>query len=125
MADERAADPVTGAGEGGMAPCCDLTIGVRNAPGGPERTYTLSCTPPSGTHFDPEGAVALLHSDADPFAALPRDSMFAQVFVGPEEARVEGRRLNRPVATTFRRNNAGEAARWERAVPVLPPTGAA
>lgn len=105
----------------------DVTIDLRIAvwpqgrgAGKPVRRFTLHCNPLRGNLPHGDRACYLLAVTSRPFAPIPRDTVCAQVYGGPEVARVQGRLRGRRVDATFRRTNACETARWERVAFLFP-----
>ena len=91
-----------------------LTIAVMPGNGEPARDSTLRCGPPGGTLPRPAPACTKLAKLKDPFAPVPADAMCAQVYGGPEVARVKGTYRGRRVNAVFNKKNGCEIARWKR-----------
>jgi subtilisin inhibitor-like len=99
----------------------DVTIDLRIAvwPEGresasPVRRFKLHCNPLMGNLPHGDRACYLLAVMSRPFAPVPRDTACAQVYGGPQVARVHGLVRGRSVDATFRRTNGCETARWDR-----------
>jgi hypothetical protein len=99
----------------------DVTIDLRitlwrqgQGPGKPVRRFTLHCNPLRGNLPHGDRACYLLAVMSRPFAPVPRGSVCAQIYGGPEVARVQGRLRGRPVDASFRRTNSCEISRWDR-----------
>lgn len=88
-------------------------------------TWTLRCAPARGTL--PRPAVAcrrLAAGGAKLFAPVPPSAVCAQIYGGPQVARVVGRVAGKSIWTTFTRVNGCEIDRWQRVSPwLLPPGG--
>lgn len=98
----------------------ELRIVLRpDGPGGPERTATLTCDEPGGTHPDPEAACTALAEHEDALAPVPRDTVCTQIYGGPDEAEVSGRLDGRAVEASFSKRNGCEIDRWDRLRPLL------
>ncbi|WP_328426280.1 SSI family serine proteinase inhibitor [Streptomyces sp. NBC_00443] len=101
-----------------------LTVTVRNAGGGADGTYELSCHPAGGDHPDAAGACAALDRGArwgkDTFAPAERGGFCTMQYGGPATARVTGTWAGRPVDARYDRSNGCEIDRWDRLVPLLP-----
>ena len=91
-----------------------LTIVVMPGNGQPARHSTLKCSPPGGTLTQPAAACAKLAKLKDPFAPVPADAMCAQIFGGPEVARVRGTYKGKRVNAIFNKKNGCEIARWKK-----------
>ncbi|MFI5684641.1 SSI family serine proteinase inhibitor [Streptomyces sp. NPDC051636] len=106
------------------APGDHLTVTVRNAGGGRDGTYQVSCHPGGGSHPDVGGACRVLDRNTrwgrDAFAPVAPDSVCTMLYGGPATARVTGTWAGRPVDATYDRSNGCEIARWDRLVPLLP-----
>jgi hypothetical protein len=95
-------------------------------PGTGAQEWVLTCPPAGGDHPNHDEACAILavHAAAgiDPFAPTPEGQPCAMVYGGPATASVEGHWNGRPVHAMFTRVDGCEVARWDRLVPLLPPT---
>ena len=103
----------------------ELTIVVRQGPGGGEQTYSLACDPAGGDHPDPEAACRLLSELEDPFAPVPPDAMCTEIYGGPQTATVTGTLRGEPVDAEFSRTDGCQIARWDRHLAVLVEPGGA
>lgn len=99
----------------------DVTIRLRIAvwpsgtgPNKPARRFRLQCNPLGGNLPHGDRACYFLAVMPRPFAPVPPDTACAQVYGGPQVARVQGRLRGRAVDATLRRTDACETARWER-----------
>jgi hypothetical protein len=96
------------------------SLAVEIWPAGPDRpsiTRRLRCDPASGTVPDPAAACAALARGGPALLApVPADRACAEIWGGPQTARVEGTVAGEPVASTFSRANACEMERWDRLV---------
>lgn len=98
----------------------ELIITVRAQPDAEPVVWTLRCDPPGGDHPDPDGACAALKNAArDPFSPVPRGTICAQIYGGPQQATITGRWRGRPVRARYRRTDACEIARWDAIRAVL------
>ncbi|MGF0174842.1 SSI family serine proteinase inhibitor [Streptomyces sp. Marseille-Q5077] len=101
-----------------------LTVTVRNAGGGADGTYELSCHPAGGDHPDATGACGALDRGSrwgkDTFAPATRDGFCTMQYGGPATAHVTGTWAGRPVDARYDRSNGCEIDRWDRLVPLLP-----
>ncbi|MCF1598093.1 SSI family serine proteinase inhibitor [Streptomyces muensis] len=101
-----------------------LTVTVRDAGGGADGMYELSCHPAGGDHPDADGACAALDSGTrwgkDTFAPVPQGSFCTMQYGGAATAHVTGTWAGRPVDARFDRADGCEIARWDRLVPLLP-----
>ncbi|MFE5920687.1 SSI family serine proteinase inhibitor [Streptomyces sp. NPDC056468] len=101
-----------------------LTVTVRNAGGGADGTYELSCHPAGGDHPDATAACAALDRGGrwgkDTFAPATRDGFCTMQYGGPATAHVTGTWAGRPVVARYDRSNGCEIDRWDRLVPLLP-----
>jgi hypothetical protein len=88
-------------------------------------TWTLRCDPLGGTH--PRRAAvcrALERLGWQAFRPVPPDTACAELYGGPQLARVTGRVDGRRVWVRLSRANGCEIARWSRVPALLPPGGA-
>ncbi|MFI9150753.1 SSI family serine proteinase inhibitor [Streptomyces sp. NPDC053367] len=101
-----------------------LTVTVRDAGGGADGTYEVTCHPSGGSHRDPAGACRALGRNTrwggDPFAPVPGGSVCTMQYGGPATAHVTGVWAGRPVDARFDRGDGCEIERWNRFVPLLP-----
>jgi Subtilisin inhibitor-like len=111
----------SGAACSGSGEARDVTIQLQitvwpegSAAGKPAQRFRLSCNPLGGNLPHGDRACYRLATTARPFAPTPRGTGCAQVYGGPQVARVRGRLRGRGVDATFRRTDACESARWER-----------
>ena len=92
--------------------------------GGTKRTWTLRCDPVGGSL--PRPAAACRKLAADPAAVaepVPPSTVCAQIYGGPQTARVTGRVDGELVSTAFSRTNGCEISRWDALWPWLLPRG--
>jgi len=88
-------------------------------------TWTVRCNPASGTLGRPARACARLASGgAKLFTPLPKNAVCAEIYGGPQRARVVGTVNGRRVHAMFTRTNGCEISRWQRISPWLLPSGA-
>ena len=99
-----------------------LRITVAWAPG-VSASWTLRCDPPRGTHPNRKRACARLARLADPFAPLPRDIVCAEVYGGPETARVRGTWEGASVDQRYSRTDGCQIARWQTLRPLFTDPG--
>jgi hypothetical protein len=92
--------------------------------GGAKQTWTLRCNPAGGSLPRPAAACRKLASNpaavADP---VPPSTVCAQIYGGPQTARVVGIVDGERVSTAFSRTNGCEIARWDTLSPWLLPRG--
>ncbi|MCU1605831.1 MAG: Protease inhibitor [Modestobacter sp.] len=107
---------------GGDRPAADgLQVEVDRGNGGPVEQYRLTCAGSvEGTLPDVDGACTHLSGLTDPFAPLPADAVCAQVYGGPQTARVTGRWHGSAVDLRLSRTDACGTVRWDRLGPLLP-----
>jgi hypothetical protein len=87
-------------------------------------TWTLRCRPARGTAPRPARACRRLAAGAKLFAPVPPDTVCAEIYGGPQSARVVGTVNGRRVSAAFARHNGCEIERWNRLSPwLLPPGG--
>jgi hypothetical protein len=90
-----------------------LVINV--SPGaGPDRAWTLTCSPPAGTLPGRGRACTRLARLASPFAPTPKNVACTEIYGGPQTAEVRGLFRGRKVRATFNRTNGCEIDRWNR-----------
>ena len=106
-------------GERAAAAPAKLVIEV--SPGaGPDRIWTLSCTPPAGTLPRRAQACARLARLSDPFAPTPTNVACSEVYGGPQVGQVRGTFRGRRVRASFNRTNGCEIERWNRVAFLFP-----
>jgi hypothetical protein len=101
----------------------DLRISVwpdGKGPGKPLARFRLRCNPLGGNLPHGDRACYLLAVTSRPFAPVPPDAVCAQVYGGPQVARVRGRVRGRSVDATFSRTDSCQTERWERASFLFP-----
>ena len=82
---------------------------------------SLSCDPASGDVPDPAAACAVLVAKGTSlFAPTPADTACAELYGGPQEARVTGSVFGQIVDSRFSRKDGCEIARWD-AIELLAP----
>jgi hypothetical protein len=117
--------PVTPSEQAAPAPTAetDLTI-VVNTGSGATKTWRLTCSPPGGTHPDPEAACRALQSNGTvALPPVPKDKACTQIYGGPETATITGTWQGKPVMSTFARNDGCQISRWKLMQGLLPPGG--
>jgi hypothetical protein len=101
-----------------------LTVTLRHAVGGVDRTYEVRCHPGGGSHPDADKACATLDRRTtwgkDPFAPVAPGTMCTMMYGGPATAHVTGIWAGRPVDARFDRADGCQIARWDALVPLLP-----
>ncbi len=119
---------MTGAGANPPTPDSDLdldlTVALTEAPGGPERTFTLARRPghpPESNLPDPAGAVAAVERFGEGiFFPVPGPPMLCtQQYGGPQVAVVTGTFGGRQVDCRFSLTDGCEIARWHALAPLL------
>jgi hypothetical protein len=99
----------------------DLQVELDRGDGSPVEQYRLTCVGVAeGTLPDAEAVCAHLEGLADPFAPLAADVMCAEVYGGPQTARVTGRWHGSAVDLQLARTNACRTAQWDSLGPLLP-----
>jgi subtilisin inhibitor-like len=81
---------------------------------GPSHSWTLRCSPVSGTLPGRTDACRRLASLKNPFRLVPSGTACTQIYGGPQTALVRGTFRGRRVWTHFRRRDGCEIARWKR-----------
>jgi hypothetical protein len=81
---------------------------------GPDRVWTLACSPPAGTLPGRARACTRLSRMAIPFAPTAKNVACAEIYGGPQTAEVRGLFRGRRVRAIFNRTNGCEIARWNR-----------
>ena len=115
------------ASSAGPSPATSLTItySPHGTHAGATKTWRVRCSPARGTL--PHPAVAcrrLAAGGAKLFAGVPKDVVCAQIYGGPQTARVVGTLDGRRIAATFSRSDGCQIGRWSRVSPwLLPPGG--
>lgn len=119
-----AAAPTSVAGDAGEPgneqPGDQLEITYDAGDGSDPQTWELTCSPPSGTHPDPEGACADLAAADRPFAEPDPDLMCTEQYGGPQTARVTGTWDGQPVEASFDRVDGCAISRWDSLGRLLP-----
>lgn len=114
------ADPLAAGGDVARADN-DLVVELDRGDGSPVQRWTLTCVGVvEGDHPDAEAACAHLEQLDDPFAPLPADALCAQVYGGPQTARVTGLWRGEPVDLALSRTDGCRIAQWDRLGPLLP-----
>ena len=93
--------------------------------GGPSEHSTLTCGPTGGTHPARVAACRRLSALSNPFRRIPEDAVCAEIYGGPDVARIVGTYKGRRIWIQVRRRNGCEIDRWDRLRPLLPAGGAA
>lgn len=130
-----AADRTAGAGGGGdvtsesqgptrasqpAAGTTDLTIVINNGAGG-TTTYRLTCNPAGGDHPEPPTACRILAERGErALAPVPPGMQCAQVYGGPQTARITGTWQGRRIDSRLSRTNGCESSRWNALSGLLP-----
>lgn len=96
-----------------------LTIEVKASAQASAKTWTLTCSPPGGTHPKAAEACEALAKAKDPFKPVPKDRMCTQIYGGPEIATIKGTYQGAPVDAKFTRDNGCELARWTAVAPMF------
>ena len=97
-------------------------------PSGPssavKKTWRLRCNPAGGTLARPAVACRRLAAGGVKlFAGVPKNVVCAQIYGGPQTARVVGTLDGKRIAATFSRSDGCEITRWSRVSPWLLPRG--
>lgn len=91
---------------------------------GASKTWRLRCGPAGGTLPRPAAACRRLAAGGPKlFAAVPKNVMCAQVYGGPQTARVVGTLDGKRISARFGRSDGCELERWNRLSPWLLPRG--
>ena len=99
----------------------DLIVEIDRADGSAPERYTLNCADVAASdHPAAQAACDHLAAMDEPFAPLPADAICAQVFDGPETARVTGRWHGEPVDLELARNDSCRTGQWDGLGPLLP-----
>ncbi|SOC50540.1 Subtilisin inhibitor-like [Blastococcus aggregatus] len=99
----------------------DLQLEIDLGDGSLPATWTLTCVGfVEGSHPSAQAACDHLAGLERPFAPLSDDVMCAQVYGGPETARVLGRWGGEPVDLALSRVDACRIAQWDALVPLVP-----
>ncbi|HZN22056.1 MAG TPA: SSI family serine proteinase inhibitor [Gaiellaceae bacterium] len=92
--------------------------------GAAKKTWRLRCNPAGGTLARPAVACRRLAAGGPKlFAAVPKNVMCAQVYGGPQTARVVGTLDGKRISARFGRSDGCELERWNRLSPWLLPRG--
>jgi hypothetical protein len=97
-----------------------ITVWHEGREAGSARLWTLRCDPPGGTHPAPEAACRALAASPEALDPVPPDVVCAQVYGGPQVARVTGVYRGRRIAASFDRTNSCEIGRWNALVALFP-----
>lgn len=99
----------------------ELVVEIDRGDGSAPERYTLNCADLAASdHPAAQAACDHLAAMDEPFAPLPADAMCAQVFDGPETARVTGRWQGEPVDLELARNDSCRTGQWDGLGPLLP-----
>jgi Subtilisin inhibitor-like len=82
--------------------------------GRPSKRWTLSCDPAGGTLPRRVRSCTSLASLANAFAPVPGDVACTEIYGGPAQALVTGRRAGRRVWARFHRSDGCHIDRWNR-----------
>ena len=92
--------------------------------GAAKKTWRLRCVPAGGTLPRPAAACRrLAEGGARLFAGVPKNVMCAQVYGGPQAARVVGWLGGTRISARFSRSDGCQLERWNRLSPWLLPRG--
>ena len=104
----------------------DLRITIDRGDGEKPQRYRLVCGEGADSdHPDPQAACEHLAGLDEPFAAIPADAVCAQMYGGPQTARVTGVWNGKPVDLELSRVDGCRIAQWDKLGPVLPGTAGA
>ena len=99
----------------------DLVVEYDAGDGSAPQSWTLTCVGfVEGSHPQAEQACEHLKSLEQPFAPLPADQMCAQVFGGPQTAKVTGLWRGEPVDLALSRSDGCRISQWDSLVPLVP-----
>ncbi len=105
-----------------------LEIEIQRGPGLPAERYVLTCDPPGGTVPDPTGACQRLAEAAaqppegrvlPPGPAPQRPMVCAQIYGGPDVARLRGRVRGTPVHVRLTRRDACAISQFDATMRLL------
>ena len=117
----EASSPARADAAGTPASDDDLVVEIDRGDGSAPERYTLNCADIAGSdHPAAQAACDHLADVEDPFAPLPADLICAQVYDGPETARVTGRWHGEPVDLQLARNDSCRTTQWASLGPLLP-----
>ena len=98
----------------------DLLVRIDAGDGSEPVEYTLTCVGPvEGSHPRAQEACDHLAGLEAPFAPIPGDAMCAEVFGGPQTARVTGRWHGEEVDLELSRVDACRTSQWDGLGPLL------
>jgi hypothetical protein len=101
-----------------------VTYWPRGPEGGAKQTWTLRCDPAGGSLPRPAAACRKLATDPALLAEpVPPSTVCAQIYGGPQTARVTGKVDGEQVSAAFSRTNGCEIPRWDTLSPWLLPRG--
>lgn len=114
-ASALAALALAGCSTGGADRTTDLVIEVRHSDAEQWASYTLTCGPDGGTHPNVADACrTLVDLDPEDLDAPGPDTMCAQVYGGPQQAKVRGVLNGRKVDLALSRTDACQSDRWDK-----------
>ena len=101
-----------------------LTYWPNGPSGAAKKTWRLRCNPAGGTLAQPALACRRLADGGRKlFARVPKNVVCAQIYGGPQTARVVGTLEGKRIAAAFDCSDGCEIARWSRVSPWLLPRG--
>lgn len=101
-----------------------VTYSPNGAHTGATKTWRLRCGPVGGTLPRPAVACRRLAAGGPQlFAAVPKDVVCAQIYGGPQTARVVGTLDGKRIVARFSRSDGCQIGRWNRVSPWLLPRG--
>ena len=101
-----------------------ITYSPHGSHAGATKTWRLRCGPAGGTLPRPAVACRRLAAGGPKlFAAVPKDVVCAQIYGGPQTARVVGTLDGKRIAAAFSRVDGCQIGRWNRVSPWLLPRG--
>lgn len=106
----------------GMAATADLhvTVWPKGKAAGHAVTWSLRCSPASGTLPRPSRACRILQTLRDPFAPVRANSLCTQIYGGPQVALVRGTIFGRRISAYFTRTDGCQISRWNRVAFLFP-----
>lgn len=106
------------------SPSLTVTYWPNGTHAGTPMTWRLRCGPAGGTLPRPAAACRrLAEGGARLFAGVPKNVMCAQVYGGPQAARVVGWLGGTRISARFSRSDGCQLERWNRLSPWLLPRG--
>lgn len=106
---------LAGCSNGSADRTTDLVIEVRHSEAERWASYTLTCDPDGGTHPNVTDACrTLVDLDPEDLAEPGPGTMCAQLYGGPQQAKVRGVLNGRTVNVALSRFDACQTARWDK-----------